>query len=457
MLDWLNERDVLRQATHSLVANASRLDIAVAFWGNGPLERLPLSAQRTPPTRIIANVMSGGTNPAAVRELLREFGSDRVRQLNDLHAKVFLSDTHLILGSANVSTNGLGLEGNEQIGWREACIRTNDPATLGSARTWFDAQWNASAPIHEADLAQAEEAWRRARQRRPMAPPSSTAGKDGLLAYELEALQGRGLFIAITSDDLSRHAKKTLAGLQKEDPTVDGYEDWSSIPLNAVLLAFGLDVFKNGNFKTWWNGAWETPADKKARKANTFDGVTLVRPPRREWVLPISKPKQSAWVRDVTLLCQAFRDNPKLLPKGHTWNDWCLPIEAAWAHLNELVPPKGLPEDSLDPGPNEYGQGGERKQRLATVTDEALRTAIREVAAGRRTFHTTDLIRHIAKHYIRDRKTPVADSPNAEFARRLSKDRKKLGIRLVASNVDVRDDEYGRSQTARWELFDAVD
>lgn len=452
MLDWLHEQDALRKAIHSLVAEASRLDIAVAFWGTGPLERLPLSAQRAPLTRIIANVMSGGTNPAAVRELLREFGSDRVRQLNDLHAKVFLSDTHLILGSANVSTNGLGLEGNEQVGWREACVRTDDPTMLDSATIWFDTQWNASTPIHEDDLTKAEEVWRRARRSRPVTPRSSDSGKDGLLAYALEELQGRGLFIAITSENLSRQAKKTLARIKKTDPTADGYEAWSNIPLDAILLAFGLDVFKDGSFKAWWADAWETPVDKKARKANTVDGITLVRPARPERTLPISNPEQSAWVRDVNVLCHAFRENPKLLPKGHTWRDWCLPIEAAWAQLNDMRPPQAPAERPLDPSPNEHVQGGERKQRLATMTDEDLRTAIREVAAGRHTFHTTDLIRHIAKRYVRDRKTPVADSPNAEFARRLSKDRKKLGIRLVASNVDVRDDENGRSQTARWEL-----
>lgn len=453
MLDWLNEQESLRGATHALVAEASRIDIAVAFWGAGPMQRLPLSARRVPLTRIIANVLSGGTNPAAVRELLREFGSDRVRQLNDLHAKVFLSDTHLIAGSANVSTNGLGLEGNEQKGWREVCLRTDDAAMMGSARTWFDTQWNASSSITEDDLVKAEDAWRRSRRARPFPRRAETEFADGLLAFPFETLEERRLFIAITSESTSVKAEQTLTRLRKNDPTVDGYEDWSSIPLDATLLAFGLDkTLKNGKFRVWWDDFWETPIDRKARRANTVDGVTLVRRARSDRALPISAHGQKAWTRDIEKLCQSFRDNPKLLPKGHSWDDWCLTMEDAWLRLKALTPSAESTETSSENPSGVHPSSAVTESVLATISDDELLLAIRRVSDGRRTFQTTDLIRHIAKRYLRDRDTPVSASPNAQFARRLSKDRKKLGIRLVASDENVRDDDNGRSMTSRWEL-----
>lgn len=441
MLDWLSEPDALRKAIHQIVGEATRIDIAVAFWGAGPLKRVPLDTQRLPLIRIIANVTSGGTNPAAIRELLNELGSDRVRQLNNLHAKVFLSDTHLIAGSANISTNGLGLEGDEQRGWREVCVRSDDAAMMRTAQTWFDTQWNASSPITEADLVKAEEAWLRSRQRLPFSRQPSTDGQHGLLSYPLETLQGRRLFIAISSESNSAAADREIAKRQKTDPTVDGYEDWPDIPLDAVLAAFGMykDAKKTGNtqnvkFTISWDGFWETQANAAARKASRIGAVMLVREAHGDRVPVVSKLEQRAWQQDISTLCQAFRDDPSMLPKGHTWDDWCIPMEDAWQHLHTLVSrPAG--ESLLD-----------------TISDEDLRAAIHAVAKGKSTFQSIDLIRQIVGRYRRDRNTSVSDYPNARFARRLSRDRKKLGIRLVRSNESVKDDDSGPSMSARWAL-----
>lgn len=441
MLDWLSEPECLRKAIHHIVGEASRIDIAVAFWGAEPLKRVPLDAKRLPLTRVIANVTSGGTNPAAIRELLGELGSDRVRQLNNLHAKVFVSDAYLIAGSANVSTNGLGQEGEEQRGWREVCVRSDDAVMMQTAQAWFDAQWNASAVITEADLVRAEEAWLRSRRSLPFSRQPSTEGQQGLLSFPLETLQGRRLFVAISSQSNSAAAEREIVKRRKTDPTVDGYQDWPDIPLDAVLLTFGMykdakhtENTTNVKFTILWDGFWETPANAAAHKASKIGAPTLVREARPDRIPAVSKPEQKAWEQDISTLSQLFRDDPSLLPKGHTWDDWCIPIEDAWQHLNALA------GRSTSESP------------LAAISDEDLRAAILAVAEDKATFLSIDLIRHIVGRYLRDRETPAASSPNGRFAKRLSRDRKKLGIRLVQSDERVYDDEGGPSMSARWAI-----
>jgi hypothetical protein len=441
MLDWLSEPEALRKAIHQIVGEATRIDIAVAFWGAGPLQRAPLDARRLPLTRVIANVTSGGTNPAAIRELLGELGSDRVRQLNNLHAKVFLSNAHLIAGSANVSTNGLGQEGDEQRGWREVCVRSDDAAMMQTAQAWFDAQWNASSTITEADLVKAEEAWLRSRRSLPFSRHPSSDGQQGLLSFPLETLQGRRLFVAISSENNSAATEREIAKRQKTDPSIDGYEYWPDIPLDAVLLTFGMykdakhtENTKNVKFTISWDGFWETPANSAAHKASRIGAPTLVREARADRIPAVSKLEQKAWQQDISTLCQAFHDDPTLLPKDQAWDDWCIPIEDAWQHLNALAG-RAAGESPLD-----------------TISDEDLRAAILAVAKRKSTFQSIDLIRRIVGRYLRDRGTAVARSPNGRFARRLSRDRKKLGIRLVRSNENVKDDDGGPSMSARWAL-----
>ena len=81
-----------------------------------------------------------------------------VRQHNDLHAKVFLSSTDCVVGSANASANGLGREGTDNDGWLEAGCRV---AVKGPVQTWFDNTWNSASDIDEVDLEKAQIAWQK--------------------------------------------------------------------------------------------------------------------------------------------------------------------------------------------------------------------------------------------------------------------------------------------------------
>ena len=50
-----------------------------------------------------------------------------------LHAKVYISEDTLIVGSANLSTNGIGLE-DEAAKWLEASIVSKNPKLIAEAQ-----------------------------------------------------------------------------------------------------------------------------------------------------------------------------------------------------------------------------------------------------------------------------------------------------------------------------------
>jgi len=75
-----------------------------------------------------------GTNPQAVGELARAIGWERVFLLDQLHAKVYFGKNGAIIGSANLSRNGLSGKA-----LRELCVVIRDTVVLGALPPIMDA------------------------------------------------------------------------------------------------------------------------------------------------------------------------------------------------------------------------------------------------------------------------------------------------------------------------------
>lgn len=97
--------------TEAKVASAIRqcqpTKIAVAFLGANWREFI------TDVTNLQYVIVSPelGTNPSAVRALAEEIGWERVHLFDRLHAKVYLGEQGAVVGSANLSKNGLSGDG----------------------------------------------------------------------------------------------------------------------------------------------------------------------------------------------------------------------------------------------------------------------------------------------------------------------------------------------------------
>jgi hypothetical protein len=138
MFDFLDGTAATAKIRH-LVESSQDVRLAVAFWGKGAasdisLERRAGHGAEDRPTQIICNLKSGGTNPDEIRRLIN--CGLNVKQCDTLHGKVYLFDGCFVLGSSNVSANGLALQGREVSGWHEANIVSDDPGIFDNLSVW---------------------------------------------------------------------------------------------------------------------------------------------------------------------------------------------------------------------------------------------------------------------------------------------------------------------------------
>lgn len=201
-----NYLDHLKQ----LIAGSQYLSIAVAFWGKGA-EKLFENWQGKK-LRIICNLESGATNPEVITAI-REWKGKKVfevevRTLGDLHTKVVLGEHEAIMGSANISANGLGYEASECSGWQEAGLRIADQQVLKTAGAWFEQQWQrAGQPVSKEQLAQAMDNWSKRRNGRP-----TVAAGESLLQVSSTELTDRRIYLAVYRDkDISAQAEACFA------------------------------------------------------------------------------------------------------------------------------------------------------------------------------------------------------------------------------------------------------
>ncbi len=231
MPDFLNGAELLKRINEAC-QQTKHADLAVAFWGAGAADTLGIKPGTK--TRIVCNLMSGGTNPKEIRKL-QERGAE-VRQLNDLHAKIGVVGDMSFIGSSNMSANGLGAEGSAAH-WREA------NAVYGKARReiakMFKAYWKASKAITEDDLTAAAAAWLN-RQRGNAVVAARRDGRSLVdilrtSPEELNALNVRMVVYDTVTDpeDLAVLDTADEHAREKYGQTFTVYWDWKSLSQNA--------------------------------------------------------------------------------------------------------------------------------------------------------------------------------------------------------------------------------
>lgn len=80
----------------------------VSYIGDGATQKIK-GLNKSKKVRVIYNFHSNGTNPTEVERLINFLGTDKVKDMDSFHAKVYFSDSGAIACSANFSTNGFEL------------------------------------------------------------------------------------------------------------------------------------------------------------------------------------------------------------------------------------------------------------------------------------------------------------------------------------------------------------
>ena len=137
------------------------LRIAVAYWGKqsltktGLIKRIISNPDRI---QIICDLTSGSCNPNPI-DRLRKFKVE-TRTQDDMHAKVWMCGDHVILGSANVSSNGLGFDDAKSLMKNhEAAIYINDKSFAKEVHEWFDELRRSSKLVNAEHVRWAKENW----------------------------------------------------------------------------------------------------------------------------------------------------------------------------------------------------------------------------------------------------------------------------------------------------------
>lgn len=130
---------------------------AVAFWGDGAVGKLFAEDGLPEDAKIICDLTMGGTNP---KELIA-LGAPTNRNLKHtagLHAKVYISNIGLIVGSANASNNGIGFLDVPKLS-EAATFHAEGTRVHSDAKRWFRGLWKKAEAVDADALNRAQDAW----------------------------------------------------------------------------------------------------------------------------------------------------------------------------------------------------------------------------------------------------------------------------------------------------------
>lgn len=141
------------------VVAGSNVRCAVAFWGTGAVEHLFPDRGVPKDARIMCDLSIGSTNPKEL-VVMGAPSNRRLKHVEKLHAKVYISDRGAIVCSANASDNGIGFI--DVAGLVEAGVFIGpETAAFKRAAAWFNRMWRGARRLDQAALDRATEAWNR--------------------------------------------------------------------------------------------------------------------------------------------------------------------------------------------------------------------------------------------------------------------------------------------------------
>ncbi|MFZ4410866.1 MAG: hypothetical protein ACOYOH_26220 [Paracraurococcus sp.] len=209
MLKILREYE-LAKTFRSAAKKSAKMMIAVPYWGKGAVATLGLV--ESAPARIICNLSHPGCNPEVIQEL-RDL-KITVRSHPRLHAKIYATANLAILGSSNVSTNGLTEEGVASRGWIEANACSDNPTFVEDVHALFEQIWldPETKKISKTDITAAIEA----RKNWPLGARAPLPGKTLLAACRARPADFRSVYVATYSEDLGPNGKRVLSNVKKQ-------------------------------------------------------------------------------------------------------------------------------------------------------------------------------------------------------------------------------------------------
>lgn len=236
------------QVVNSIFAEEEEILAAIAFLGSGA-ELIFSQPDLKKSVKLICNLRSGATNPSVIDAIQKK--GVLIKQNDKLHAKVLFGNKKALVGSANFSSNGLNLEGNEELsGWEEAGLLTSDINQIKSIKNWFDTLWENSRKIEDKDIDEAKLKWKERRSTRLSKKLAKHSTKFSIENFNLSDLLDRRVFLAIYRNncfsDEAQEAYQTYEEnltekQQHKSIKIPPMYEWPELPNNAKLIDLHYD------------------------------------------------------------------------------------------------------------------------------------------------------------------------------------------------------------------------
>lgn len=273
-----------------VVKSTTQIDLAVAFWGSGSIERLALP-DNLEHVRILCDLTSGACNPNVVHELHSR--QAKIWTKDGMHAKVYLGERAAVIGSANASANGLGEEDDELDLGLEAGVFTSNIGVIKRARAWFSSQLNDADEVEVEFIDKLCAEYNERKKHRPM---RRGIRKDSLLtaldnnpklfarrAVRLIAYEYSGF----TSEELKPYRKigPQLYGAStfkkfRRDGIYPFYIDYTGWPVSPGEWFLDFEVLPNQKnskgIKVKFGGIWQVLSDEADYQSRGPNGSRVV-------------------------------------------------------------------------------------------------------------------------------------------------------------------------------------
>jgi hypothetical protein len=244
-----------------LVSKKGTRKLAIAYWGKDALKLLKLDP-KDKDIFVICCLKGRKSDPDVIKQFKK-----RVRQCDNLHAKVVWSKDEAIVGSANASATGMPSEDNLAAALIEAGMLTKDRKMLYQIETWFDGIYKnnlLSRPVTKSDLEAAKKI--------PVAWPSHHNGKLSLIDAIKEggrnAFRDERILFVMYRENTTALQDKSARGFLKSDATgdesklniglsdvvkINWYTNYKGIPNDAFLIDchYKKNTEVNGIYRTF--------------------------------------------------------------------------------------------------------------------------------------------------------------------------------------------------------------
>lgn len=242
-----------RDEIQRLLRHSSEAILAVAFIGRGAKKWIEGRGINFGNISIICDIESGACNPDEIQILIDS--GVKLLAKRRLHAKVFWTPECVIVGSSNLSANGLGFEGDEISSNIEASFSSSNTSIINAVKIWIDNEVIPTASgITPSMIEQCRIAWKKRRDDRDKVSLYTTntinhATIAKCIKNNPEYFRDKSILLWVRPDEApSVEADKILDETKNEFP--DENLDMWEIDDEKLLIPFGCYVIdyyhKNG-------------------------------------------------------------------------------------------------------------------------------------------------------------------------------------------------------------------